>query len=289
MRKIILLAFAVIFINAISFGENGSNPDYPRVLILMDNYTDGRMESGGTASREIEKIFTENQFPVVKQNEINNAEIKDLTPVFTVYPGKAANLGKKYSASAVITGKATSDIVKTDAPYGTSVFTYQSRIEARIIKTDTGRVISMDRVFHVARREEKMDAQKAALAGAARNIAKSLMQKTIAAWKKEVCQEITVRLTCENADPEKAELLKKAFKFTKDITGVKEKSFKDGVLELEIKFLGTSGQLAWILRQFSEPVFDVTTNSVDTIGIKFVKKNKDFTGKILTDGAIQTQ
>jgi len=276
-------------IGTISFGENESNPKYPRVLVLIDTCIDGKTASRKIAACEIEKIFSENEFPVVKQSEIKDEDIKDLIPVFTVYPGKVIKLGKKYAADAIIIGKATSDIVKTDVPYGTTVYTYQARIEARIVKTDTGRVISMDKVVYVAREEEKARAQEGALLGAAGNISESLVQKVSAAWRKEVYKEIAIELICENAIPEKAELLKRAFKFTRGITAVKERSFEGGTLRVEIKFLGTSGGLVRLLRQFVEPVFDVIASSPERITIRFVEKNKDFTSKTPTGRAIQTQ
>jgi len=287
MRKLILLISVLIFINAISFGENAPDPNYPRVLVLVDNYADGKIVYRRIVAREIEKIFAESNFPVVKQSEIKDADIRDLTPVFTVYPGKVVKLGEKSGADAIIIGKATSDIVKTDVPYGTAVYTYQARIEARIVKTDTGRVVSMNKVVYLARCEEIARAQEAALLGAARNISESLVQKVSAAWEKEVYKETAITLVCENADPEKAELLKRAFRFTKGITGVKERSFEDGTLELDIRFLGTSERLVWLLRQFVEPVFGVTASSPERIDIRFVKKNKDFTAKTPIGGAIQ--
>ncbi|MGB2705472.1 MAG: hypothetical protein WBC74_01240 [Candidatus Omnitrophota bacterium] len=281
MQKVVLLVLALVFTGTLSFAEEAPNPNYPTVMVLMDNYTDGKMASRQSAATEIERIFAENNFPVVKQSEIKGVDIEDLMPVFTVYPGKIVKLGKKYGADAIIVGKATSDIVKTDIPYGTGVYTYQARIEGRIVKTDTGHVVAMGKVTYVAREEEKSLAEELALVGAARNISESLIQKVSAIWKKEVYRKITVELICENATPQKAELLKRAFKFTRGITSVKERSFKGGTLVLEIRFLGTSDRLVWLLRQFVEPVFDITASTPDKINIRFVKENKDFTSNKL--------
>jgi len=273
----------------ISSGKDGTGQNYPHILVITEDYTNGKIAPSKITAGEIEKIFTENGFPVIEQGQISPADIKALSPIFTTFPGKVVKLGKKYGADAVITGRATGNIVKTDVPYGTAVYTYQVRIETRIVKTDTGDVVSMDKSTYVAREKEKSFVQKKAFSGAAHNISKSLIQKVSAIWQKEVYKETMIELVCENTTADKAELLKKAFKFTRGVVTVEEGSFKEGTLELKIRFLGTSERLARLLRQFVQPVFDVTMSGPEKINIGFVEKNKDFTGKTPTGGTIQTQ
>lgn len=274
MRRVVLLVFMLVFAGKLSFAESEPTPDYPAIMVIMDSCIDGVKASEPIAAAEIGRIFRENGFPVVK---INETDSKDFLPVYTAPPEKTAVLGRKYGADAIIAGKARSDIVKTDVPYGTAVYTYQARIEARIVKADTGRVVSMDKVVYVARDPEKARAKESALLGAAGNISQSLIQKVSAIWRKEVYREITVTLVCENAARPKAELLKRALEFTRGVTAFKERSFKRDKLELEIRFSGTSEQLTSLLRQFVEPVFEVTGSAPDKINIRFIKKNKDFT------------
>ncbi|MFC1576053.1 hypothetical protein ACFL3J_00115 [Candidatus Omnitrophota bacterium] len=275
MRSIAILFLCVTIFslpmgNAVA-AEESSAPDYPKVMVVIDDFIDSVPQETHGVALKMEEIFAANGFPVVKREAVQKTDIDDVTLIYA-HPGEIARVAKKYGAEVVIAGRATSDIVDTDLPYGKGVATYEARIQARVIKTSDARVIAMDKVLDTARAGEKNVAAEKALSGVAEKLSESLMVKISRAWEKRIYKTSTIRLACENADLIKTVTLKKALGTLRGITGVNEKSLVNGILELDVIYYGTTDSLVRVLRQQAEPLMEVSERGPNLIRIKFLKK-----------------
>ena len=281
MKKIILFLVAFLFITALSSAGAGEmqKSDYPSVMVLIEDYINGVKQAGRVSAAEMERVFERNNFPVVAKTEAAKINLMDLLPVFTVNPAKIAAIGKKYASDAVIIGCATSNVVETDLPYGTGACQYKAFIEARVVRTDNAHVLAMDRVIgvEVGADTEKNVTSKRALSGAARQLSKTLMSKIIRSWNADLYDETDIRIICENATPDKVELLKKAFRFMEGVKIVSERTIEKHVVEINVIFLGLSEWLVKLLANLEEPLMDITAHGPNQIYLSFVKEKKDFT------------
>ncbi len=243
---------------------------YPRIMVLIDDYIDGIEQPRHIAAIQVEEIFMRNKFPVVSKEQTEKIKSKDATLAYAD-PEKAAALGRRYGAEVVIVGQATSDLIDTSQPYGVSVFAYESRVEAKAVKTDNAHVLALDAVSETARGSGRVPTANKALEAAAEKISNSLLKRIAEAWRSEIYNEIMIQLICENANLEKTIRLKKALSAIRDVRGVNERSFVNNILELDVRFFGTTDQLVRILSELREPVVEVTGKTPNRIDVRFVE------------------
>lgn len=243
---------------------------YPRVMVLIDDYIDGIEQPRHIAAIQIEKIFIRNNFPVVSKEQTEKIKMRDATLAYAD-PKKAAALGRRYGAEVVIVGRATSDLIDTSQPYGVSVFAYESRVELKAVKTDNAEVLALDTVSETARGSGRVPTANKALEAAAEKASRTFMRSIAEAWRSEIYNEIMIQLICENASLEKTASLKKALNAVRDVKGVNERSFVNNVLELDVRFFGSTDQLVTILSELKEPVVEVTDKTPNRIDIRFME------------------
>lgn len=243
--------------------------NYPRVMVLIDDYIDGIEQPRHIVAVEIEKIFMRNKFPVVSKGQMEKIKARDATLAFA-FPDKAAALGRRYGAEVVIVGQATSDLMETSQPYGVSVFAYESRVEAKAIKTDNAQVLAVDTISETARGSGRVPTANKALQTVSEKFSKNFMKRIAEAWRSEIYNEITIQLICENANLGKAKALKRALNAIRDVRGINERSFVNNILELDVRFFGTTDQLITILSELQKPHIETTGKTPNRIDIRFV-------------------
>lgn len=243
--------------------------DNPRIIVLMDEYIDGVIQPRNIAGAEIEKVLMGKKFPVVSKAQLEKIKEKDATLAYSD-PDKAAALGRRFGAEVVITGRATSDLIETSRPYGVAVYAYEARIEARGIKTDNAEVLAVDSVTAGARGSGRVPTANKAISGASEKLSDSFMKRIAEKWRTEIYNEKNVLLICGNADLEKAESLKKILERSDGVKGVDHRSLTGGVLELDVRFFGSTGQLVSILKGTGRPRVEVTGRTANRIDLEFI-------------------
>jgi hypothetical protein len=244
--------------------------NYPRVMVLVTEYIDGVEQPQRIAGTAIEKVFMENKFPVVSKEQTEMIKERDATLSYAD-PAKAAALGRRYGAEVVVVGQATSSLADTSTPYGVSVYAYQARVEAKAVKTDNAQVLAIDTATQTERANGRVPAANKAMSAAAETISGSFMQKIAEAWRSEIYNEGTIQLICENADMEKALSFKKALSAIRDVKGVNERSLVNNVLELDVRFFGSTDQFATLLSELKSPAVKITAKTPNRIDIKFTE------------------
>ena len=244
--------------------------NYPRVMVLMNDYIDGLESPNHIIGTAIEGIFIENKFPVVSKDQTEMIKQRDVTLSYSD-PQKAAALGRRYGAEVVIIGQGTASLVDTSTPYGVSVFAYEARAEAKAVKTDNAQVLAVDTTTRTARANGRTPAANKALTDAAGVISDSFLKKLAEAWRNEVYNEASIQLICENADVATAASFKKMLESKRDVKGVNERSLVNGILELDVRFFGSIDQLVTILSEQEEVPVRITGKTPDRIDLKFTE------------------
>jgi len=243
--------------------------NYPRIVVLIDDYIDGVEQPRSICATEVEKIFMNSKFPVVSKDQMEMIKERDAALSFGD-PEKAAALGRRYGAEVVIVGRATADLMETSEPYGVSVFAYEARIDAKAIKTDNAQMIALDNISEVARGSGRTPAANKALESSSAKIADNLLKKIVEAWRSEIYNEMTIELICENATLENAALLKSALSAIREIKDVNERSFVNNVLELDVRIFGSIDQFVTILSEIKNPVLRIKAKTPNRIDLEFV-------------------
>ena len=273
MQKIVI--FLLLFTGIAVFSARAESLRYPGVLVLVDEYVDGAKSEKSVAQETVKNALKESGFRV---RNLKNPDQSEILPVFTVYAGKARRMGAASGADVILTARADSNLVRTDLPYGTGVFTYQARIESRLVRVSDGRVISMKRIIDVEVAPEKETASREALLSAGGSLAEYTAEKIKDAWRKEITSPARIKIRCINADKERVFLLKKALRFMSGTGEAEEKAFEGDKAVLEVEFFGSTEDLLALLRNLDAPLMDTRIHKAGIIDVLFIVKEKDISG-----------
>ena len=244
--------------------------NYPRVMVLIDDYVDGLKQPRHIAAAEIEKTFITNKVPVISKDQMELIKARDATLSYND-PRKAAALGRRYGAEVVVVGQAASELIDTTQPYGVNVYAYQATVETKAVKTDNAQVMVIDSATETARGGGRIPTANKALLAASQVMAKSLIKRIAEVWRDEVYNEIVIQIICENANLNSATLLKNAIQAIDGVKEVNERSLVNNVAELSVRFFGSLDQFAAGLSRIKNPEIEVTGKTANRVDIKFLK------------------
>ncbi|MEA3489535.1 MAG: hypothetical protein U9R44_04245 [Candidatus Omnitrophota bacterium] len=243
--------------------------NYPRVMVLIDDYIDGLKQPRHIAAAEIEKMFIANKVPVTSKDQMERIKARDATLSYG-NPEKAAALGRRYGAEVVVIGLAASELIDSSQPYGVSVYAYQATVDTKAVKTDNAHVMAIDSAMATARGSGRMPAANKALLAASQGAAKSLIKRIAEVWRDEVYNETVIQIICENADPDSAVLLKNAIEIIDGVKEVNEKSVVNNVAEMSVRFFGSMDQFVAGLSGIKEPGIEITGKTSNRVDIKIL-------------------
>jgi hypothetical protein len=248
----------------------------PKVMVLIDEEIGGLY--GTTAWRDIGQAestimekFINAGFTVVDPQTVKANISRDKALRILEGDNKAAAAeGLKYGSQIVITGKAFSKNAGRKL-YGTNMQSIQATLQARVVRADTGKVISSRSARGVKMHIDEMQGGSLAIQQASLKLADTLMQDILNQWKKEVygrSQEITLMVN-GLASYKQLSAIKRFLKNeVQGIRGVHQRSFTSGVSELMLDYGGKSGNIADELAEknfqgFSIEPTNITPNRLD--------------------------
>ncbi len=244
--------------------------NYPRVMVLIDDYVDGLKQPRHIASAEMEKIFISNKVPVISKDQMERVKVRDATLSYGD-PEKAAALGRRYGAEVVVVGQAAGELIDSSRPYGVNVYAYQATVETKAVKTDTAEVMAIDSASETARGSGRMPTANKALLAASQAAARSMIKRIAEVWRGEVYNETAIQVICENADMNNLALLKNAILAIDGVKEVNEKSLANNVAELSVRFFGPPDQFADGLSGIKDPVIEIAGKTANRVDIRFLK------------------
>ncbi len=248
----------------------------PKVMIIMDEKVGGLYgttgsESVGQAESTMMEKFINAGFNVVDPDTAKANITRDKALRILEGDDKAAAAeGLKYGAQVVITGKAFSKNAGGKL-YGTNMQSIQATLQARVIRTDTAKVIASKSATGAQAHIDEMQGGALAIKEASEKLSDELIDAIVKQWSGEVygrSQEITVMISGLVSYRHLAAIKKMLEKETQGVKAVHQRSFVGGIAELSLDYGGKSTNIADELaaRKFTgfrlEPT-NVTPNRID--------------------------
>lgn len=253
----------------------------PKVMIIMDETIGltGTNIAVGQAEATMMEKFISAGFNVVDSETVKANITRDKALRMLEGDNKAAAAeGLKYGAQVVITGKAFS---KTAAGklYGTNMHSIQATLQARVIKTDTAKVIASRSENAAQAHIDEMQGGSLAIKEASEKLSDELIQLIVKQWSGEVygrSQEITVMISGLASYRHLAAIKKFLEKGTQGVKAVHQRSFTGGVAELMLDYGGKSSNIADELagRKFTGFRLEPTNVTPSRIDVRVISSGK---------------
>ncbi len=248
----------------------------PKVMVLIDEQVGGlygttAWENVGQAESTVMERFINAGFNVVDPEQVRRNIDRDTTlRMFEGDAGAAQAAGLKHEAQIIITGRAFSkNAVKNIR--GTHMQSIHATLQARVYRTDTGKVISSRSATGTQVHIDEMQGGALAIKKASEKLSDDLMQDIIRQWRGEVygrSQEVTLLISGLTSYRHLTVIKRFLEKETQGVRAVHQKSYTGGTAELTLDYGGKSSNIADNLasREFHgfylEPT-NVTPNRVD--------------------------
>jgi hypothetical protein len=252
----------------------------PKVMIIMDEKVGGLYgttgsESVGQAESTMMEKFINAGFNVVDPDTVKANITRDKAlRILEGDTAAAAAEGLKYGAQIVITGKAFSKNAGGKL-YGTNMQSLQATLQARVIRTDTGKVIASKSAQGAQVHIDELQGGALAIKEASEKMSDELIAMIVKQWSSEVygrSQEITIMISGLVSYRHLAAIKKLLEKETQGVKAVHQRSFTGGVAELALDYGGKSTNIADELaaKKFAgfrlEPT-NITPNRIDVKAI----------------------
>ncbi len=224
----------------------------PKVMVIIDEKigglygTTGSESVGQAESTIIEKLINSG-FNVVDADTVRANISRDKALRILEGDNKAAAAeGLKHGAQIVITGKAFSKNAGGRL-YGTNMQSIQATLQARVVRTDTGKVIASKSAQGAQAHIDEMQGGALAIKEASERLSDELIDMIVKQWSGEVygrSQEITVMISGLVSYRHLAAVKKILEKETQGVKAVHQRSFTGGIAELAIDYGGKSTNIA---------------------------------------------
>lgn len=244
----------------------------PRVMVVIPEQNLGKKVSNPAGETEIIKRFLEKGFKLVDQSQVSKIRYNDRIKAAIEGDAKlAAKIGLQHGAEVIIIGEAFSE------PLGSvgGMVSSRARIDARVIKIDTGEIIVADGKQASGIDITEVVAGKKAIEKAAEDMADYMIEEILAKWSDEVTNSNSVELIIAGTTyaqlTELKSLLSRSFRGVK---GIHQKSFTGNRAVIEVDLKSDVQAFADELTQkdFKGLVVEVTDFSANRLELKVLKK-----------------
>jgi hypothetical protein len=252
----------------------------PKIMVIIDEKVGGLFgttgsEPVGQAEATINDKLLSAGFNVVDPDAVKANITRD--KALRILEGDnaaAATEGLKYGAQIVIIGKALSKNAGGKL-YGTNMQSIQATLQARVIRTDTSKVIASKSAQASQVHIDELQGGALAIKEAAENLTDELIEAITEKWSGEVygrSQEITIMISGLVSYRHLSAVKQILEKETQGVKAVHQRNFTGGNAELEIDYAGKSSNIADDLanRRFSGFRLEPTNVTPGRIDIKAI-------------------
>ena len=116
--------------------------DMPRFMVIVEERVDGQPSEVSSVAAKIEEEFLKRGYRLVDKSQFDQITARDIA-LAESNPARARELGMRYGAELVITGKAETSFDAEKTFYGVVNYEFASKGTARLIITDTGELIAV--------------------------------------------------------------------------------------------------------------------------------------------------
>ncbi len=216
----------------------------PRVMVLIREFFEDPVygadfqKGGAVAQTAVEKELLRLDFPLVDRGQMDEVNERDAQTAFSD-PARAAALGKRFGAEVVIVGEATSAQMDRSSPHGVAVYHCDAQVSAKAVKTDTARIIASESVTSGrVVKGGRSTAAKEALRVAGEKLASAMRDRIVESWRSESFNTVSIQIIASGATNDRRRALEKDLAAVRGVRAVSERSWTNGVLELDAEVDG---------------------------------------------------
>ncbi len=286
--------------------QNEKNLNYPKTIVLMNEYIDGNPQIDNTAATQIEAEFIEQKFDIIDKHQIDKLNERDVElnskemrkPIVggtvttklstdyqtnqttqetsgTIYsfkdPDKIAKLARGVGAEVLVLGEVVCIFKEASQPYGLNAYTYEARVNVKAISTDNARVLAVDTIKGIGRDNTRVSAADKAVQEALSSSVSPFVAKIAEAWNNKDRSETKIELICDNATFKKSKDIRNVILSIKGVKYARERSFINNTLELDVGLVKGSEYFADSLSELSNPKIEIISKTAGRIYIKFLQ------------------
>jgi hypothetical protein len=248
----------------------------PKVMVIFAEQVGGlywttAWERLGQAESTLMEELLAAGFNVVDADQTRHNITRDMALRLFEGNASAAELeGLKYQAQVVITGKAFSKFAVKHLQ-GTQLQSIQATLQARAVRTDTGRVISSRSATAAKAHLDELQGGALAIAQATAKLADEMIADIIRHWRGEVygrSREITLMISGLASYRHLTAVRRVLEKEVQGVRAVHQRSYTGGIAELMLDYGGSAANIADALAAHEFHGFrlnptNVTPNRVD--------------------------
>ena len=237
----------------------------PKIMIVGTEKISGTASDSDSVQVALEEKLVDKGFAVIDKTQIEEVMARDVALNQENYE-KAAALGKRYKADIVVTYKANADYLGKETISDVVFHRYQTSISARIIASDTARVLGTAEVQGSQGAGGDEAAARNSIKTASKALCDPIIDKLLRGWKKDVPPPANIELVVSNIDWNKATALYKALKKLRGVKTVIEPEINKNTAIFKITGDIKGNALAVRLSElteFSLEVKSVSLNRVD--------------------------
>lgn len=241
-----------LFLNGLDVKKIYSWIGEPRVLILMQEFIDGKPSQMGIAQTEIENVFMEKGINVFHGMQLEKIKQRDKELSFKD-PQKAVILGQRLGVEMVVSGKCVANFSRAIKIGSFTQNFYSANTHIRAYSTSTGELLLSANYGNKKSADlsalGKSDAAVIAIKNTINSSKFDILFKIVRNWYDGFSEPSAYYIIVENVDYEQLEALKIRFKDLSGVTKLTLRSFSNSVAELEIKYEGEpDGLIGEIIR-----------------------------------------
>ena len=240
----------------------------PRIMVVIQEEHLSRKVPDPAGETEIIRKLIDKGFEVVDQGQVT--KIRYNNQVQAAIDGNlklAAKIGASNGAEILIIGEAFSEAARGITG---GLISCRARVEARVIRTDTGKIIYADGKTAGDLDTTEAIAGKKALRKAGGKLADTVVNEILAKWQDDVTNTASVVLVIEGLDFKSLIQLKNKIRSTvRGIQNIHERSFSANRAVWEIDLKGDAQYLSeeLVTRDFKPFLIDIKNFSANKITI----------------------
>ncbi len=263
-----------LFLNGLDVNKLYSWIGEPRVLIMMQEFTDGQASELGLAQTEIENEFIEKGIDVFNQMQI--AEINDRDKELSFKDAKTAvTLGKRYGAEIVVAGKCIANFSR-ELPIGQFKMNFYSTIlQIRAYSTATGKLIHSANYSSPKGSDTsamgKFDAAVNSVKATLETSKSDILYRIVKNWYDDFSKPKTYQVIVQNLTYEDLEKLKQQLYTFEGFQKLMVRSFANNIAEIDVRYESLRGDFMGDIQKADFP-YTITRQEQNRIHLERKKR-----------------
>lgn len=245
----------------------------PRILVMVPDYINGKYIGPGYASNMIEEEFIKRQLRIKTNESLSNSPIKDIYS--KQQQGGIIAFGKKQDVEIIISGKSMSDLSR-EIKIGDYIYKfYTTTLTVKGWHISNGELLFsksyMDCNSGDVSAIGESDAIKNSIKNCIDKAAKDILVQTVTYWNNIINKPVIYTFNIKKISYTDSNKLIDIISKINDILRVKERSFNNNVLSIEVETAMKKKDLISVITSMQSPRLNVLTVSEYAAEMEVIK------------------